>query len=398
MSCGDIALDGSDGIAQALRSVDCLSRQATAASFDRLFGTHGALSQALTVVLAIYVALLALGLLSGRTGLRLSLLTPRALTVGLVLTFATSWIAYQQVVVNLAVGAPDEIARVLTGSRGPAVELYAGRLDDIFAAIAEAARAAAPGADASGRTAPVSPSSVLWLAAFLLLLGTAGLHIVAKLTLAALLAIGPVFIVLALFDATRGLFEGWLKSVLLFALVPLIGVLAGGGALRLIAPLSQSIAAGGSALTMQQAAGLLLVACVHLALMAIAVKAAAVLSGGWSLPRAARADGGDALPPAPHGGPMPGYASHAGHTGSAQALPAPAAPRRSVGSDERIRQIVAAGQRGRDDTGSGRTAHGPAAAGGPAGAATAPLAPLGSARRRTQGLVRTAPPHRRSPR
>ena len=36
------------------------------------------------------------------------------LTLGLVLTFATSWIAYSQVVWNLATGAPDEIAAVRT--------------------------------------------------------------------------------------------------------------------------------------------------------------------------------------------------------------------------------------------------------------------------------------------
>ena len=46
--------------------------------------------------------------------------------------------------------------------------------------------------------------------------------VVCRLALAALLILGPVFIVLALFEGTRGLFEGWLKSVAMFALVPLL--------------------------------------------------------------------------------------------------------------------------------------------------------------------------------
>ena len=40
---------------------------------------------------------------------------------------------------------------------------------------------------------------------------------VCRLALAALLILGPVFIVLALFEGTRGLFEGWLKSVAMFS-------------------------------------------------------------------------------------------------------------------------------------------------------------------------------------
>jgi type IV secretion system protein VirB6 len=35
---------------------------------------------------------------------------------------------------------------------------------------------------------------------------------VARIALAAVMALGPVFIVLALFRGTRGLFEGWLKA------------------------------------------------------------------------------------------------------------------------------------------------------------------------------------------
>ncbi len=74
----------------------------------------------------------------------------------------------------------------------------------------------------------------------MLLVGTVGVLVTAKVALAALLALGPVFIVLSLFRGTRGLFEGWLKAVVSFALVPLFTVLIGGGALTLIAPLIRS--------------------------------------------------------------------------------------------------------------------------------------------------------------
>ncbi len=388
MNCGDMPIDGPQSIAQVLRSVDCLSHQATSGAFERLFGVHGALSDALTVALSIYVAVLGIGLLTGRTSLRLSLLTPRALTVGLVLTFATSWAAYQQVVVQLAVEAPDEVARILVGGRGSAVDRYAQRLDGVFALVEEAATAASSvGAGTAARAPSITPGGVLWLAAFLLLLGTAGLHIVARILLAALLALGPVFIVLALFRATRGLFEGWVKAVLLFALVPLLGVLAGGGALTLIAPMAQAIANAGSGVSMRMAAGLLLLACVYLGLMAAALKAATVLTSRWSLGggadvmSAATAVGVPAAPvPAALAVPLP-----------ARAPAAAAGVPHGGGSDDRIRQVVAAGQRSRHDAiGAATSVAVQLRSGTPVLVGGQTAAPA-SARRRTQGLVVARP-------
>ena len=48
-----------------------------------------------------------------------------------------------------------------------------------------------------------------------------------KIALAILLAVGPVFVVLALFKGTRGLFAGWLKALVMLALTPLFAVLGG---------------------------------------------------------------------------------------------------------------------------------------------------------------------------
>jgi type IV secretion system protein VirB6 len=93
--CAPFGADGPAGVADALGKVDCLASDATAVSFGRLFGAHGSFQTALTIVLTLYVALLAFNLLTGRSALRLSVLTPRMMTLGLVLTFATSWIAYQ---------------------------------------------------------------------------------------------------------------------------------------------------------------------------------------------------------------------------------------------------------------------------------------------------------------
>jgi type IV secretion system protein VirB6 len=127
--CPTLSGEGNPGIAAALRVVDCVTAEGTSKAFGRLFGPDGALGSALTVLLTIYVALLAINLLTGRSKLGLNMLTPRMLGLGLVLTFATSWIAYQGVVWTLLTGAPDQIAGVITGQSGSATAAFAGRLD-----------------------------------------------------------------------------------------------------------------------------------------------------------------------------------------------------------------------------------------------------------------------------
>src|SRR5207302_9028219 len=146
--CAPFGSDGPAGVADALAKVDCVANDATAVSFGRLFGAHGSFQTALTIVLTLYVGLLAFNLLTGRSALKVSVLTPRMMTLGMVLTFATSWIAYQSVVWNLATGAPDEIASVLVGSKGSATMMFAQQLDGFFNAITAAAANAQPNAAA----------------------------------------------------------------------------------------------------------------------------------------------------------------------------------------------------------------------------------------------------------
>jgi type IV secretion system protein VirB6 len=291
MKCPVFGADGPVSIAESLKAIDCLSGNAVEIAFGRLFGSSGALSQALTLVLTLYVALLALSMLTGRTGLRLNMLTPRMLQLGLVLTFATSWVAYQNVSWNLLVGVPDQIASILLGTRGSATQLFALRLDTLFDVIAQSARLSADAALVavpSGSAPQIAgtspkPADLLWAASLLLLLGTVGVLIVARIALAAVMALGPVFIILALFRGTRGFFEGWIKVAVMLALTPMLAVLLGGGTLALIEPMIQSLARAGGKVTLELASSIFLAAFVYSALMILAMRAAAMLTGGWHL-------------------------------------------------------------------------------------------------------------------
>lgn len=341
--CQTFGADGPAGVADTLQKVDCLASDATNVSFGRLFGAHGSFQTALTIILTLYIALLAFNLLTGRSALKLSVLTPRMMTLGLVLTFATSWIAYQSVVWNLATGAPDEIATVLVGSRGSATMMFAQQLDGFFNAISEAASTAQPNVGAiqanpaaanpaaiAASAGLMSPANILSIGALILLLGTVGVLVVCRLALAALLILGPIFIVLALFDGTRGLFEGWLKSVAMFAFVPLLTVVMGSGALVAIGPMVAGLDQAGGQIPLRTAVSILFASIVYASLMMLVFKVAANLTRSWRLGKA---------PALPHGFAGAGYSTS---YSQAPLNPAPAiASSATVISSDRVRSTVA---------------------------------------------------------
>jgi type IV secretion system protein VirB6 len=266
------------GVSASLRAVDCAATASAQAAFGHLFGSDGALLPALTILLTLYVAFFALSLIVGRNRLGISALTPRMITLGLVLTFATSWAAYQGVVWNLAVGAPDQIAGLLMGTSGSATDGFATKIDIVFAKLVEV------GGSGGEPTSTYSPEGLMWLGATLLLLGTVGVLVTSKIALAILLALGPVFVVLALFGGTRGLFVGWLKGLVMLALAPLFAVLGGSMILELAVPILSSMTpTAPGEINPQAAMAFFVLGAVHVALMIIVLKVAGTMVSGWSV-------------------------------------------------------------------------------------------------------------------
>lgn len=306
-ACEQLAEVASAGVGPALRAVDCIAGETTAMAFGRLFGAGGAMGPVLTVLLTLYIAFFAISLLTGRSTLGISALTPRMLTLGLVLTFATSWIAYQGVMWNLAVGGPDWIASVLTGSEGSATQIFGDRIDLVFGAIAESAghgqgqAAAQAGAQAGVQAAGAAvaagsaqglftPESIMWMGGMLLLLGTVGVLLTARIALAVLMALGPIFVVMALFGGTKGLTAGWLRGVVLTAVTPLFVVLGGSITLELLVPIVRALSSNLVDIDARAAMALFLVAAVHCALMVMVFKVAGTMVAGWQVFGLAKSD------------------------------------------------------------------------------------------------------------
>ncbi|WP_332310391.1 type IV secretion system protein [Altererythrobacter lutimaris] len=280
----------SGGVAGALTAIDCMANDVTSETFGRLFAPGGSLGTVLTILLTLYVAFFAIALLLGRSSLDIRALMPRMITLGLVLTFATSWVAYQSVVWNLAIGTPDWLAGLLLGSEGSATRNFGAKLDVVFAAVQETS-------SSNQNFSAFSPPGMMWLGALLLLLGTVGLLVTAKIGLALLVALGPIFVVMALFSATRGLFTGWLKGVIMLALVPLFAVLGGSIMLELAVPVLAALIAVPNQIDPEAAMAFFLIGAVHCALMAMVLKVASTMVSGWQVfgfaPTAQQAIAGD---------------------------------------------------------------------------------------------------------
>jgi len=273
------------GIGASLRGVDCAASAMAQAAFNNLFA-NGAMGTTLTLALTLFVAFIGFGLITGRTRLGLSSLTPKMVTVGLVATFATSWIAFQAVFWNLAVGAPDWIATSIMGTDGSATIIFADKLDVVMLSLMEAS-----GGDAmDANTSIFSPPGLLWSGGTMLLLGTVGVLATCKIALAILMGLGPIFILLALFDGTRGLFVGWLKGIVLMALAPLFAVLGGSLMLELAVPVLSSLGSTPGEIDVRPAMAFFMIGAVHLALMFMVLKVATTMVSGWSVFGLSRSD------------------------------------------------------------------------------------------------------------
>jgi type IV secretion system protein VirB6 len=88
-----------------------------------------------------------------------------------------------------------------------------------------------------------------------------------------------------LFEGTRGLFEGWLKCVATFALVPLLTVVMGSGALVAIGPMIAGLGENGAEIPLKTAVSILVASIIYLSLMLLVFKVAAMLTKGWRLGR-----------------------------------------------------------------------------------------------------------------
>lgn len=308
-----------------LETVDCHIRILVHDTYRELVGPNTLFATAFTGLLTIYIALIGYQLLFGRGGLRVMELPIVALKLGLILAFLTSWAAYQTLIFNLLFDGPAEIMKVLVGplsARGASFDgdVMGGvqrAFEDMSGAASIYGGMASPTANLL-QGGPMLGSGLLWLTAITLLLLTLGLVIAAKIVLAFLLAIGPIFIGMLLFDQTRGLFEGWMRAAFSAAMAPLAVHVFGAVMLMILQPFLEILVGNAANLKfdMGPVITITIVVIVFLMVMIFGLGAVAAIGRGFAFSR-----GGDNQP-------------------TLRRLPAPDRPP-GEGPGERAEQIVA---------------------------------------------------------
>ncbi|WP_309646686.1 type IV secretion system protein [Phenylobacterium sp.] len=236
--------DTDAGLVQGLlTSVDCNVLGMVETGYATLARPDSPVAAALTILLTLYVAVLGFRLMIGRSPLRIGDLTLTFLKIGVVLALATNWPTYQQLVFDTLFRGPEQLASGMMEAIQPAGSIFRRNpFDALQIAYDEMQRSAAFFAQrVVGQVSPLQGGTgfgalALNVSALTLLMTSLGAVLTAKIVLGMLLALGPVFVAFLLFDATRGLFEGWLRASVAFAIAPLLGILGLVGQLTLIEP------------------------------------------------------------------------------------------------------------------------------------------------------------------
>ena len=105
----------------------------------------------------------------------------------------------------------------------------------------------------------------------------------AKIALAVLLALGPLFITLRLFEGTRRLFDAWLMQLANYGFITVLTVLVGALLLQFVQSYAAQTAARGPTILTVDALNMLLAAVIVLLILRQIMPIAASLAGGGSL-------------------------------------------------------------------------------------------------------------------
>jgi type IV secretion system protein VirB6 len=289
-----------------MANADCLISAQVESAYGALLAPGGAFVSALTIALTIYVAVIGYRLILGHSGLSLGEMVPHFIKMGIVLALATRWPTYQALVFNLLFHGPDQLAapilRQVTGNAADqgdvlaAVQAMFDRLTS-YAGAAWSQHTAAPPPQGAVTAPSVPPlplqlgapqfvAMLLWGSALTMLAVSLGVLLVVRIILALLLVIGPIFIALAMFASTRGLFEGWLRMAVKFALVPLFTLPLTAALIAVLIPFATELGDGPVASVRDgPVLAITLIVLVFAAVMLQATRLSADIARGIRLPR-----------------------------------------------------------------------------------------------------------------
>lgn len=181
------------------------------------------LKPAAATFLTIYIILYGWSLAAGKIQTPLPDSLIRLFKIALIFGLAFNLGAYNTYIANVATGLPNEISRAFVPAEFRAETTTLGLLDEAYNQGWEAGeRIMNEGGVLSGNLLPYVVGTFVWLATLLVTLYAAFLLLLAKIAIAVILAVGPIFIVLALFEQTRRFLESWIAQLVNYVFVQIL--------------------------------------------------------------------------------------------------------------------------------------------------------------------------------
>ncbi len=238
-----------------------------------------ALEPAIVTLATVYVMVWGYLQLTGRVEEPLTAGLKRLVTLAVVLGAALHLWLYNSLIVDTFYRAPAQLAAVVVGTTDPVTTL-----DVIWSrGGAVAGFLWNNGGMFSGDFGYYVAGAVVWVLIGLLCVYTMFLVALSSVALAVLLALGPLFISLLLFDTTRRFFEAWLAQLANYALITILTVLVAALLLQVVESYAQQTAARGAAIVTVDALDMVLVAVLVFLLLRQVMPIASALAGGIAL-------------------------------------------------------------------------------------------------------------------
>ncbi|MGH8217985.1 MAG: type IV secretion system protein [Steroidobacteraceae bacterium] len=235
-----------------------------------------ALEPAIVALATIYVMLWGYLQLSGQLQEPVTAGLRRIVVLVVVLGGALHLWLYDAVIVDTFYRAPAAVSAAVVGSADPVATV-----DAIWASGGQVADELwNRGGVLSGDFGFYLAGVVVWLLMGLLCVYTMFLIALSSIASAILLALGPLFIVMLLFDATRRYFEGWLAQLATYAFINILTVLVGALLLQLVSSYAAQTAARGAAIATVDALDMVLAAMIVFLLLRQIMPIAGGLAGG----------------------------------------------------------------------------------------------------------------------
>lgn len=241
--------------------------------------TAAAIEPAVVTMAVIYVMVWGYLHLRGKVDEPIVEAAVRLLTIVAVFGVGLRLWLYHDVVVDTFFVAPAELAARLVGAADPVVMIDAvwDRGGSVAGSLWD------KGGLITGDVGFYIAAAAIYALVGFVCVYTIFLIALSRVALAVLLALGPLFIVMALFDATRRFFEAWLHELSNYALVAILTVMVSALMLDLVQAYADQTAARGAALMTVDALNLALAAGLVLLVLRQVLPLAARLAGGFAL-------------------------------------------------------------------------------------------------------------------